>query len=405
MDLVTALARARGAEAPGPDTPAGPPVPAWPGPGLALPPAGPGRLDLDRLLRLSLAAADATGRFRPAPSAGALHPVDAVLAVGEGCSLPPGRYGYDPLTHRAHPLTHRAHGPAPAPPGAPPPRAPRAGAPDPATAPHAGPLAVPPGVTVELTVTPRRTEAHYGHRAAPLLLLDTGHAAAALCLAALALGAVPPRPRLDGAAETPQATVHVPPPPGPVPADPAPPTPAELLARRSAPPPLTGTPDPDALRAVLATARAAGAGRLRWCVAVGGPEPALLESAPDGTLRRLAAGDARPALAVWAAGQRWLAGAGAVLLAHGCPSGADAPRIRRDHLHAGYAVGRAQLTAARHGLATRPVGSWQCADLGAALGGAPEQNWIVHGLALSLTPGSGRGSGAGPSGRPEKRTP
>ncbi|GAA3905326.1 hypothetical protein GCM10022244_14340 [Streptomyces gulbargensis] len=403
MDLVTALARARSAEVPGPDTPAGPRVPAWPGPGLALPPAGRGRLDLDRLLRLSLAAADPTGRFRPAPSAGALHPVDAVLVVGEDCSLPPGRYGYDPLTHRAHPLSHRAHRPVPTPSGTPSPGAPPTAPPPPA--PHARPPAVPSGVTVELTVTPRRTEAHYGHRAGPLLLLDTGHAAAALTLAALALGAVPPRPRLDGAEETPQATVHVPPPSAEsATTDPAAPTPAELLARRSAPPPLTGTPDPGALRAVLATAQAAGAGHLRWCVAVGDPAPALLDSAPDGTLRRLAAGDARPALAVWAAGQRWLADAGAVLLAHGCPSGADASRIRRDHLHAGYAVGRAQLTAARHGLATRPVGSWQRADLGAALGGAPEQNWIVHGLALSLAPGSGRASGRGPSGGAEKRT-
>ncbi|MGC3004002.1 SagB/ThcOx family dehydrogenase, partial [Streptomyces sp. G35A] len=96
MDLVTALARARSAEEPGPGTPAGPAVPAWPGPPHPVPDAAPGELDLDRLLRLSLMASDASGRLRPAASAGALHPVDARLVVGTGCPLPPGRYGYDP---------------------------------------------------------------------------------------------------------------------------------------------------------------------------------------------------------------------------------------------------------------------------------------------------------------------
>ncbi|MER7177124.1 nitroreductase family protein, partial [Streptomyces mesophilus] len=97
---------------------------------------------------------------------------------------------------------------------------------------------------------------------------------------------------------------------------------------------------------------------------------------------RLAAGEARPTLAAWAAGQRWIADAGAVLIAYGCPSGADAERIRRTHLRAGFAVGRAQIAALQRGLAARPIGSWQQADLGAALGHKPEQDWIVHGLAL-----------------------
>jgi nitroreductase len=43
------------------------------------------------------------------------------------------------------------------------------------------------------------------------------------------------------------------------------------------------------------------------------------------------------------------------------------------------------MTAARHGLAGRPVGSWQQADLGAALGAPPGRDWIVHGLALGTT--------------------
>ncbi|MFJ3493786.1 SagB/ThcOx family dehydrogenase [Streptomyces sp. NPDC086091] len=367
MDLTAALARARSPQPPGPDTPAGPAVRTWPGPARRIPRADPGALDLDALLRLSLAAADGTGRLRPASSAGALHPVDTELVVGADCSLPPGRYGYDPLRHRVHPL------------GGP-------------------PTGTPPGVRAELTVSPRRTASHYGHRAWPLLLLDTGHAAAALLLAARALRVGPARTEVDGHTATPLATVHVPD-PGPLPdtAGPTPdrtpptyapkpadaPTPAELLARRSAPPPLHGTPTPEALRDVLRTAERAGGGALRWCATVGPPRPGLVALAPDGTtLRRLAAGEARPTLAVWAAGQAWLAQAGAVVLGRGCPDDADAPHIRRAHLHAGLAVHLAHHTAHRHGLAARPVGSWQRADLGAALGGPPGRDWIVHGLAL-----------------------
>ncbi|MFP8883932.1 nitroreductase family protein [Streptomyces mangrovi] len=351
VDLVAALALARSPEPPGPDTPAGPAARTWPGPPLPIPGAAPGEIDLDAVLRLSLAAPDGSGRLRPAPSAGALHPVDAELAVGTGCSLPPGRYGYDPLRHRVHRLGR--------PPGG-----------------------TPAGVTARLSVTARRTVSHYGHRAWPLLLLDTGHAAAALFLAARALGTGAPEVRLDGLTGNPLAAVRIPPPGGtPPPRDT--PTPAELRARRSDPPPLTGAPPPGALRAVLAAAARAGGGELRWCAAVGPPHPGLVEPAADGTAaRRYAAGEARPTLAAWAAGQAWIAGAGAVLLAHGCPADADAPHIRRTHLRAGFAVHLAQLAALRHGLAARPVGSWQQADLGAALGGAPGRDWIVHALAL-----------------------
>ncbi|MFF8634269.1 SagB/ThcOx family dehydrogenase [Streptomyces pilosus] len=363
-DLVDALARARSPQRPGPDTPAGSAVRPWPGPSLPIPEAGPASLDLRALLRLSLAASDASGRLRPAPSAGALHPVDTELLVGTGCSLPPGRYGYDPLRHRVH---------------------------------HLGPPPddTPPGLTAELDVTARRTASHYGHRAWPLLLLDTGHSAAALVLAARALGTGEPRARLDGRAEHPLAAVRIPPPHGrnrvrpedtsrtPGPSGDTP-TPAELLARRSTPPPLRGAPSHDSLRAVLATAERAGRDDLlRWSAAVGPPRPGLLEAAPDGTApRRYAAGEARPTLAAWAAGQAWIADAGAVLIAHGCPTDADATHLRRAHLRAGYAVHLAHVTALRHGLAARPVGSWQQADLGAALGAAPDRDWIVHALAL-----------------------
>ncbi|MDX3638353.1 SagB/ThcOx family dehydrogenase [Streptomyces sp. MB09-02B] len=352
MDLVTALARARTPEKPGPDTPAGSAVRPWPGPALPLSEAGPGQLDLGRLLSLSLAASDGAGRLRPTPSAGALHPVDARLVVGADCPLPPGRYGYDPLSHRVHRL-------------------------------GAAPDDTPPGATVELSATAQRTIAHYGHRAWPLILLDTGHAAAALTLAARSLGVPPTALDLDGRAEDPLAAVHFAPPETAQPAVGAP-TPSDLLTRRSAGPPLRGTPPQEALRAVLAAAEA-NAGDLGWCAAVGEPQPALVASAPDGTLRRLAAGEARPTLAAWAAGQAWIAEAGAVLLGYGCPTDADAPQIRRAHLRAGFAVHMAHVTAGRHGLAGRPVGAWQQADLGAALGAAPGRDWIVHGLALGTT--------------------
>ncbi|TDC24430.1 SagB/ThcOx family dehydrogenase [Streptomyces sp. 8K308] len=353
MNLVTALARARSAERPGPDTPTTSAVPDWPGPAHCLPQAGPGELDLWWLLRLSLAAQDGAGRLRPAPSAGGLHPVDAQLVMGTDCPLPSGRYGYDPLRHRVHLL---------------------APAPDDAL----------PGATVELSVTARRTASHYGHRAWPLVLLDTGHAAAALWLAARALGAAPPALHLDGFTERPLAALHFPPPGGARRGADAP-TPRELLARRSAKPPLKGTPPRDVLRAVLATAVDASAGEVAWCAAVGEPRPELVELAPDGTPRRLASGEARPTLAAWAAGQGWIAEAGAVLLGYGCPADADAPRIRRAHLRAGFAVGLAHVAAGRLGVASRPVGSWQQADLGAALGAAPGRDWIVHGLALGTT--------------------
>ncbi|MFJ4747208.1 nitroreductase family protein [Streptomyces albogriseolus] len=354
--LAAALARARSPERPGPDTPAGTAVRRWPGPPRPIPEAGPADLDLRTLLRLSLAASDPSGRLRPTPSAGALHPVDTELVVGAGCSLPPGRYGYDPLRHRVH---------------------------------HVGPPVdgTPPGVTAVLSVTAQRTVSHYGHRAWPLLLLDTGHAAAALFLAARVLGAGEPDVRMDGRTGSPLAVVRVPPPGGPSPRRPADedrPAPADLLARRSAPPPLPGLPPRAALRAVLATAERAGdGGLLRWCAAVGPPRPGLMELAPEGTaLRRHASGDARPTLAAWAAGQAWLADAGAVVIAHGCPTDAGPAHIRRAHLRAGFAVHLAHVTAQRHGLAARPVGSWQQADLGAALGSEPGRDWVVHALAL-----------------------
>ncbi|RLV71218.1 hypothetical protein STAN_6747 [Streptomyces sp. CBMAI 2042] len=152
-----------------------------------------------------------------------------------------------------------------------------------------------------------------------------------------------------------------------------------LRTRRSAPPSdLAHPPAPDLLGRVLATAEGGRPDGPAWAAAVGGDAPGLLTTAG-----LLASGDARPTLAHWAAGQRWVGTAGAVLVAHGCPADAPPSLIRRSHLAAGYAAGVAQTHATALGLRSRPIGSWLQADLGAALGDAPGHDWIVHGLALA----------------------
>lgn len=264
-----ALALARSGRVPGPRFPAGPQTTPWPGPALPVP------APLDRLLRLSLAG----DRLRPAASAGALHPVNAHLLLGPGAGLPPGRYAYQPLAHRLHPR----------------------GAAD---------ADVPPGAIAVLTVTARRTVSQYGHRAWPLLLLDAGHAAAALTLAGAPawcpdadgalLTAAAGLPYGPGAAEQALLAVRLTPgpddalerwaalPPGAAPPPDARPVPpvlraardvlvaltasgtgtwrppgvpylpgTALAARRSAAPPFPGVPPADRLAAVLAAATAA----------------------------------------------------------------------------------------------------------------------------------------------------
>ncbi|GLF95019.1 nitroreductase [Streptomyces yaizuensis] len=188
---------------------------------------------------------------------------------------------------------------------------------------------------------------------------------------------------------------------------------AVVTARRSADPgtlAASGTPDDDMLLHVLGAARAGAPTGPRWYLATGGPRPALL-TARAGRLRTEARGPVLPTLAAWAAGQGWIARTGAVLLAAGCPSRASPARVRRDHLRAGYGVGHAHLAATALGLAARPVGSWQQADLGAALGGPAGEVWIVHGLAFGtrspadvtdLTEPPGL---AGPGPAPAPRTP
>ncbi|MEV4683510.1 nitroreductase [Streptomyces kurssanovii] len=425
--MTEALALARSPADPGPDLPAGPAAVPLRGDALPVPAC------LDRTLRLSLAG----DRLRPAPSAGALHPVDTYLLLGTGCGLPPGVYAYDPARHRLH-----RHGPAPEP--------------------------APAGAFAVLGVTARRTVSHYGHRAWPLVLLDAGHAAAALALAGahtvcldedggllsaaaggvpVALAAVQLLPGDHGAlarwAAGRDSSVSPPwaqEPPGCLrtalrvlaeltdsggaqgswravvgqePDD------SVLLTRRSASPGFHGLPSDAVLARILAAAETASPAGPRWCLAVGGPRPGLLTSRPSApsapsardrvapggatahgdlvpprgrtvTLHRLASGDVLPALAHWGARQGWIARAGAVLLAYGCPAGAPVARVRHDHLAAGYGIGHAQAAATAAGVPSRPVGSWQGADLGAALGGPAGQDWVVHGLALGRSPVDGR---------------
>lgn len=165
-----------------------------------------------------------------------------------------------------------------------------------------------------------------------------------------------------------------------------------LEKRRSAPPDdLTHPPGEDPLARLLTTARTARPDGPAWTAAVGGDAPALYAKAPGSRgLDVRASGDARPTLARWAAGQQWIGGAGAVLLAHGCPGDAPAAAVRTCHLAAGYAAGAVQAHATALGLRSRPIGSWQRADLGAALGEAPGRDWIVHGLAVGAPPPPGR---------------
>lgn len=164
---------------------------------------------------------------------------------------------------------------------------------------------------------------------------------------------------------------------------PAPVTDETLRTRRSAAPSdLAHPPAPDLLARILATAGDIRPDGPAWAAAIGGDTPGLRTAAGP-----LASGDARPTLARWAAGQQWVGTAGAVLIAHGCPADAPPALIRSSHLAAGYAAGVAQAHATALGLRSRPIGSWQQADLGAALGDAPGRDWIVHGLALAGPPG------------------
>ncbi|GIH75041.1 hypothetical protein Plo01_14700 [Planobispora longispora] len=325
------------------------------------------------LLRLSLAAAGpAVGsvRLRRVPSAGARYPVDAhVLTSG-------GRFFYDPL---GDDLTGRGSGPAPA-----------------------------GGALIVLALVPERTERKYGSRSLPSLLLDLGHALGAVAAAAAVLGVGcrvlletdgSTLERLTGPVEGyPLAAAWV--------GDGPPPALAEagrrrgaarswshpdlarlgpgtrdavweapetahvetetITRRRSAFPPFTGEVDPAPL---LAGTR-------------------LVAALPDGLYDAtglVGRGDARPALAVWAHGQPFLADAAAVLLyttPHAAAERTGWLAYRVACLRAGMAVHRVLLLAQARGLRARAIGSWGEADLGAALGGTPGERVIVHGAVV-----------------------
>ncbi len=340
-------------------------------------------------------------------------PGRAHLLVGPGCSLPPGRYAYDPHTHRAHP-----RGPAPD--------------------------GVPAGALAVLTVAASRTVAHYGHRAWPLLLLDAGHAAAALaqagpptadvlvCLdadgALLSAAAGLPRARPGTAnggpgTRTALAAVWFTPSGGPVrtidplsawatrarasapvraPGPPiaqprelsrtqrllsllaqAPARPAvrgtrhparkaltgrTLTTRRSAPPEdLRRPPERELLASVLTTARAASPAGPDWTVVTGGAAPALYTASPGrpGLLLH-AHGDARPPSPTGPPVRRGSARRGRSSSRTAAPT---TPRPRGPHQPSRRRIRDRPGPDPRDrpGLRSRPIGSWQQADLGAAL--------------------------------------
>ncbi|WP_067478929.1 nitroreductase family protein [Actinomadura hibisca] len=330
-------------------------------PGTALP-RYPASQVLGPLLDLALAAESGRVRPRRVPSAGALYPVDAHV-LHEG------------TVHRYDPVRHALTG---------------------------WPSGTDTGAfVVVLSLVPERTRWKYGARALPSLLLDLGHAVAALaasaaaldvpcqvwtdpdarCLAALTgapyslaavrIGTPPdlpspppaPRPLPTGDLVTDALTDLSPGSPAPGWTDPGQPRhPADvLLARRSADS-LTGhlsSADLDALlhRTPLVAATADG---LRDA---SGP---------------IARGDARPVLAAWSGGGPAIAEAAAVLLFT-----APLDDYRREHTDAGRTVHRAVLEATARGLAARPVGSWSAnADLGAALGRPSRRSMVVHALAV-----------------------
>ncbi|MFI6520332.1 hypothetical protein ACIBF1_32610 [Spirillospora sp. NPDC050679] len=317
---------------------------------------------LGPLLDLALAAEPGRVRPRRVPSAGALYPVDAhVLHRG--------------AVHRYDPVRHALTG---WPPGA------DTGA-----------------FVVVLSLVPERTRWKYGRRALPSLLLDLGHAVAALAAAAAAIDAAcqvwtdPDAGRLAPLTGSPYSLAAVrigspPDPPARPPAARPAPTgdlvtdalaelssgsgtpawtdpglprhpPGVLLARRSATS-LTGRLDPADLDALLH----------------GTPLVAATADGLRSAAGSLARGDARPALAAWSGGGPAVAEAAAVLL---CT--APLEDYRREHLDAGRTVHRATLEATARGLAARPLGSWSGgADLGAALGRAPRRSMVVHAVAV-----------------------
>ena len=340
---------------PGPTDPARRPAPALAlrGPGHPLarfPDRGPGGL-LDLALAGDPARRVGGVRLRRVPSAGGRYPVDARLAG------PGGVLRYDPLRHALD-----------------------------------GPVPPAGGCTLLLGVTAGRTTWRYGARSLPVLLLDLGHAVAAVLAAATALG-------LDARAVLghPAASLAEALPDGALPARavaigsaaaavpvPAPGTPARPGGRPVPPAPPTA-PEERALGAVL---RGGAAGPLRWPPAVPVTAATVLArtSASWERLRRPRAAAVAAAAAVARAagaevvvverdrspallaelgrrscGQPQVGDAAALLLVTGAPE--PGPAVLVEHATAALAVHAAWLAATDAGAGARPVGCWIHAGL------------------------------------------
>ncbi|KWX04703.1 hypothetical protein TH66_05720 [Carbonactinospora thermoautotrophica] len=156
-----------------------------------------------------------------------------------------------------------------------------------------------------------------------------------------------------------------------------------LIRRRSARPPLAGSVRTAVLAEVLREGGAAGQPEVSCLATVAEPE-ARLVAEEGGALRTRGLGEARPTLAFWACEQGFLADAGAVVLFTAAPPPWRHPdaasAYRRTYLTAGYAGHLALLAAEMRGVRTRPVGCWQRADLGEALG--LDSELIVHAVVL-----------------------
>ncbi len=300
------------------------PLPRWPDDGIG------------GLLDLALAADPARKlggvRLRRVPSAGGRYPVEAHVVVDDVA------WTYDPFTHAL--------------------AEPREGA----------------GNGVVLSLVPSRTTWRYGPRSLPVLLLDLGHALAGFAGAEVVVGGVAPASR----AEYPLAmtgSVHI----GQMPELSAPGTPLidaalaelagltpislpksapvgarEVLARHSAPWPVSGRVPQDIADEVLA--------------ATNGVEAVLVEPADHPELAA--------ALAARSCGQPEVADSGALLLVLGEVE-PTAEQALRTHVLAGMAVHRAWLRATAHGLRCRPLGCW--IDVVLDLG---RRRRLVHALAV-----------------------
>jgi SagB-type dehydrogenase family enzyme len=125
--------------------------------------------ELGSLLGLSAASSPTVPRLRMYPSAGALYPLDVVACISDVDGVAPGHYVYDPIEHallRRGDLTAvdlhdvaSLHNPIP-----------------------------PAGVTFAIAATFARNRAKYGLRGYRFTLLEGGHLAHAILVAATALG-------------------------------------------------------------------------------------------------------------------------------------------------------------------------------------------------------------------------